>query len=117
MIEDEFAIRVQACMAQPIAHDLVSAFSLYQDWIIPSYFRDWRWDKESFRESTEVSPIASINDYQLKSRDIGFEIWKWQPESERESFKALTSGITLQIETLLSLLKKGDRMGCREMEK
>jgi hypothetical protein len=64
MIGDKFAITVRARTAQPIAHGLVNGLSLYQDRIIPSDFRDRRWDEESSRESPEVSPCASIADYQ-----------------------------------------------------
>ena len=54
-------------------------------------------------------------DEHLRSREVGFEIWKTNPESERESFKALTAGLTLQIETLLNLLRNGERLTEQEI--
>ena len=62
-----------------------------------------------------TNKLAKEVDEHLRSRDIGFEIWKTNPESERESFKALAAGLTLQIETLLNLLRNGERLTEQEI--
>ena len=68
-------------------------------------------------DEAAINKLTKEADEHLRSRDIGFEIWKTNPESDRESFKALAAGLTLQFETLLNLLKRGERLTEADVEK
>jgi len=64
-----------------------------------------------------INKLAIEADEHLRSRDIGFELWKMDLENDRESFKALIAGLTLQFETLLGLLRKGEKLTEQDIEK
>ncbi|TDI83847.1 MAG: hypothetical protein E2O74_06040 [Chloroflexi bacterium] len=60
-------------------------------------------------DEAAINRLAKEADEHLRSRDIGFELWNMNLENDRESYKALIVGLSLQIETLLSLLRKGEQ--------
>lgn len=68
-------------------------------------------------DEAAINKLAEEMEERLRWRDIGFEIWKTSPESERDSFKALAEGLTMQFETLFSLLKTGERLTELDVEK
>ncbi len=68
-------------------------------------------------DEAAINKLAIEADEHLRSRDIGFELWKMDLENDRESFKALIAGLTLQFETLLGLLRKGEKLTEQDIEK
>ena len=64
-----------------------------------------------------INRLAKADDEQLLSRDLGFELWNMNLENDRESYKALIEGLSLQIETLLSMLRKGEQPTEQDIEK
>jgi hypothetical protein len=68
-------------------------------------------------DEAATNKLAKEVDEHFRSKDIGFELWNMNLENDRESFKALIAGLTLQFETLLSLLKKGERLTEQDVEK
>ncbi|MCH8338440.1 MAG: hypothetical protein IH858_06300 [Chloroflexi bacterium] len=68
-------------------------------------------------DEAAINRLAKEADEHLRSRDIGFELWNMNLENDRESYKALIVGLSLQIETLLSLLRKGEQPTEQDIEK
>ena len=68
-------------------------------------------------DEADMSKLEKEADEQLRSRDVGFELWKMNLENDRESFKALVAGLTLEFETLLSMLRKGEQLSEQDIEK
>ena len=68
-------------------------------------------------DEAAINRLAKEADEHLRSRDIGFELWNMNLENDRESYKALIVGLSLQIETLLSLLRKGEQLTEQDIEK
>lgn len=67
-------------------------------------------------DEAAINKLAKEVDEHFRSKDIGFELWNMNLENDRESFKALIAGLTLQFETLLSLLKKSERLTEQDVE-
>ena len=68
-------------------------------------------------DEADMSRLEKEADEHLRSRDVGFELWKMNLENDRESFKALVAGLTLEFETLLSMLRKGEQLSEQDIEK
>ncbi len=68
-------------------------------------------------DEADENKLAKEVDMHLRSRDIGFEIWKMNLENDRESYKVLIAGLTLQFESMLRLLKKGERLTEQDVQK
>lgn len=68
-------------------------------------------------DEAAINRLAKEADEHLRSRDIGFELWNMNLENDRESYKALIVGLSLQIETLLSMLRKGEQPTEQDIEK
>lgn len=68
-------------------------------------------------DEAAINRLAKEADEHLRSRDIGFELWNMNLENDRESYKALIVGLSLQIETLLSLLRKGEQPTEQDIKK
>lgn len=68
-------------------------------------------------DEAAINRLAKEADEHLRSRDIGFELWNMNLENDRESYKALIVGLSLQIENLLSLLRKGEQLTEQDIEK
>lgn len=68
-------------------------------------------------DEAAINRLAKEADEHLRSRDIGFELWNMNLENDRESYKALIVGLSLQIETLLNLLRKGEQPTEQDIEK
>jgi len=68
-------------------------------------------------DEAAIIKLAKEADEHLRSKDIGFELWKMNLENDRESFKVLIGGLTLQFETLLGLLRKGEQLTEQDIEK
>jgi len=68
-------------------------------------------------DEADTSRLEKEADEHLRSRDVGFELWKMNLENDRESFKALVAGLTLEFETLLSMLRKGEQLSEQDIEK
>ena len=68
-------------------------------------------------DEAAINRLAKEADEHLRTRDIGFELWNMNLENDRESYKALIEGLSLQIETLLSMLRKGEQPTEQDIEK
>jgi hypothetical protein len=68
-------------------------------------------------DEADMSRLEKEADEHLRSRDVGFELWKMNLENDRESFKVLVAGLTLEFETLLSMLRKGEQLSEQDIEK
>ena len=68
-------------------------------------------------DEAAINRLAKEADEHIRSRDIGFELWNMNLVNDRESYKALIVSLSLQIETLLSLLRKGEQPTEQDIEK